>query len=157
MKIRLLAVGSRMPDWVEAGVEEYARRLPRDFRFEIREIPLVRRGKNADTARAVQQEGEAMLAALQRDERAIALDVKGRTLSTETMAQQLGSLRDEGVDLALLVGGPDGLAPSCLARAAASWSLSSLTLPHPLVRVLVAEQVYRAWSWLSGHPYHRAG
>lgn len=157
MKVRLLAVGSRMPAWVQAGVDEYARRLPSDFRFETREIPMVKRGKHVNTARAVEQEGEAVLAALHRDERVIALDVKGRMLSTEEMAQQLGKLRDESTNLALLVGGPEGLSPACLARASSCWSLSALTLPHPLVRVVMAEQIYRAWSWLNGHPYHRAG
>lgn len=156
MKITLIAAGTRMPAWVEAGTQEYLRRLPRDFELNIVEIPLSQRGKTTDLQRAVAREGEAMLAALGRRDLVVALDVKGRRLSTEEMAGAVGRVRDEGRDLALLVGGPEGLAPACLARADASWSLSDLTLPHPLVRVLVAEQVYRVWSLLHKHPYHRA-
>ncbi len=155
MRINLIAVGTRMPGWVEAGVDEYRKRLPPELALNIREIPLGKRGKNADIARAIAQEGEAMLAAIGARDRVVALEVKGRAWSTEQLAQQLAGWQMSGDDVALLVGGPDGLAPACVARATERWSLSPLTLPHPLVRVLLAEQLYRAWTINHNHPYHR--
>ena len=155
MRINLIAVGTRMPGWVEAGVDEYRKRLPPELTLNIREIALGKRGKNADIARAMAQEGEAMLAAIGARERVVALEVNGKPWSTEQLAQQLAGWQMGGDDVALLVGGPDGLAPACQARAHQRWSLSPLTLPHPLVRVLLAEQLYRAWSINSNHPYHR--
>ena len=156
MRIALIAVGTRMPAWVEDGVAEYSRRLPPEIRFEIRELALGKRGKNADIARAMAEEGDAMLAAIPARDRVIALDVRGRSLSTEQLAGKLAAWQMEGDDVSLLVGGPDGLDARCLDRAAEKWSLSALTLPHPLVRVLLAEQLYRAWSINQNHPYHRA-
>ena len=155
MRIKLLAVGTRMPGWVETGVAEYRKRLPAEFSLEIQEIALAKRGKNADIRRARQQEGEALLKAVPRDDLIVALDVTGRALSTEKLADTLGGWHDEGHNLSLLVGGPDGLDSSCLEQARQRWSLSAMTLPHPLVRVMLAEQIYRAWSILQGHPYHR--
>jgi 23S rRNA (pseudouridine1915-N3)-methyltransferase len=152
-RLRLLAVGTRMPGWVQEGFEDYRKRLPRDCALELREIALARRG--ADVARGVRDEGEALLAALDDDEFVVALEVGGRMLSTPDLATRLGSWRDEGQRVAFLVGGPEGLAEACRARAREQWSLSRLTLPHPLVRILLAEQLYRAWSLLAGHPYHR--
>lgn len=155
MRISVIAVGTRMPDWIEAGVAEYRKRLPPEIQFEIREIALAKRGKNADVARAIQQEGAAMLTAIGARDTVIALDVLGKTVSTESLAAALRDWQMRGDNISLLVGGPDGLAPECTARAAQRWSLSGLTLPHPLVRVLLAEQVYRAWSINNNHPYHR--
>ncbi len=155
MRIKLLAVGTRMPAWVESGVAEYRKRLPAEFSLDIQEIPLAKRGKNADIRRARQQEGEALLKAVPRDDLIVALDVTGRSLSTEKLAETLGGWYDEGHNVSLLVGGPDGLDPMCLQQAGQRWSLSAMTLPHPLVRVMLAEQIYRAWSILQGHPYHR--
>lgn len=153
MKLRVLAVGTRMPDWVTRGVDEYLKRLPRDFSVEIVEIAPGKRGKNADVARAIQ--GNAMLAKLRDQERVIALAVDGQHWSTERLAANADHWRQDGRDVALLVGGPDGLDPRLLSRAEQRWSLSALTLPHPLVRILLAEQLYRAWTLLAGHPYHR--
>jgi len=153
MKLRLIAVGTRMPDWVIAGMRDYAKRLPRDCPLELVEAPLARRG--ADVARGKQEEGDRQLAAVGSRDRVIALCVEGQRWSTPQLAERLDDWRLEGRDVAFLVGGPDGLSPACLERAELKWSLSPLTLPHGLVRVVVAEQLYRAWSILSGHPYHR--
>ncbi|GAA0621537.1 23S rRNA (pseudouridine(1915)-N(3))-methyltransferase RlmH [Halomonas beimenensis] len=155
MRVRLLAVGTRMPDWVTRGVEEYRKRLPRDFPLEVEEIAPGARGKNADTRRAVSQEAERIRARLRGDEHLVALEVGGKAWSTEQLARQAEDWRLEGRDVALLVGGPDGLDPSLSASADQHWSLSPLTLPHPLVRILLAEQLYRAWTLMVGHPYHR--
>ncbi len=155
MRIRLLAVGTRMPAWVTEGVEEYRKRLPRDFALEVEEIAPGQRGKNADVARAVAVEAERLQARLRGDERVVALEVGGKAWSTEQLAAQAEAWRLDGRDVALLVGGPDGLAPELSARADQRWSLSPLTLPHPLVRILLAEQLYRAWTLMVGHPYHR--
>lgn len=155
MRIRIIAVGTKMPDWVEKGYAEYAKRMPRDCVVELMELPLAQRGKNTDIARAMEKEGEAILAALGKGDQVIALDVKGSCWSTEQLAEQLAGWRMSGSNYCLLIGGPDGLAPQCLALANARWSLSALTLPHPLVRILVIEQLYRACTILQNHPYHK--
>ncbi len=157
MQINLIAVGTRMPGWVNDGYHEYARRMPQECSLRLTEIPLGQRGKAQPVERAVNEEGRRMLAAVGDRQRVIALDVKGRSWSTEQLADALCAWLQDGRDVALLVGGPDGLAASCLARAEQRWSLSPLTLPHPLVRVLLAEQLYRAWTLTCGHPYHRSG
>jgi 23S rRNA (pseudouridine1915-N3)-methyltransferase len=155
MQIRLVAVGTRMPAWVTAGYEEYAKRLPRECELVLKEIAPAKRGKNSDLARLREDEGERLLAALSRDEYVVALDVAGQAWSTPELAQDLRRWLENGRNVALLVGGPDGLFPACLQRADQIRSLSRLTFPHPIVRVIVAEQVYRAWSILQNHPYHR--
>ena len=153
MRIRLCAVGSRVPDWVSTGFEDYARRLPRENRLELLAVAAAdRRGGTPERWRA--EEAERLRQAAS-GARMIALDVRGRSLTTEQLAAQVDDWRMEGGDVALLVGGADGLAPELLAEARTRWSLSPLTLPHALVRVVVAEQVYRAWTLLTGHPYHR--
>ncbi len=158
MKIHLLAVGTRMPDWVKAGYADYAGRLPRECALNLVEIPAARRGQgqNPDLARLMRDEGERLLTAVPSGSRLLALDERGRHWDTAELAAQLAGWLREGRDLSLLVGGPDGLDPACRDRAEQLWALSRLTLPHPLVRVLVAEQLYRAWSLLHHHPYHRA-
>lgn len=155
MRLRLLAVGTRMPGWVDEGFGEYAKRLSGDISLELVEISAGKRTKGADLARLKEQEGEALLAAIKPQERVIALDVLGRSLSTGDMADTLKNWQVDGRPAALLVGGPEGLSRAVLERADEKWSLSRLTLPHPLVRIVIAEQVYRAWSLLKGHPYHR--
>ena len=155
MRIRLIAVGGKMPGWVSTAYDEYAKRLPADFRLELVELALGHRGKGADLARAIRSEGDAMLEAIPKGDRVIALTVDGRSWSTEQLAAQAEEWRMSGQNLSLLVGGPDGLDPRCVAAADQKWSLSALTLPHPLVRILLAEQIYRAWTLLQGHPYHK--
>ncbi|TCK17541.1 23S rRNA (pseudouridine1915-N3)-methyltransferase [Thiogranum longum] len=155
MQIHLIAVGTRMPGWVNDGYAEYARRLPRECSLKLNEIPLAKRSKSQPLSRAIEDEGRRMQAVIGKNHQVIALDVKGHGWSTDQLA---GALRDwmrDGRDVSLLVGGPDGLADDCLQAASQRWSLSPLTLPHPLVRVILAEQLYRAWSLNSGHPYHR--
>jgi len=154
MRIHLIAIGTRMPAWVQAGYQEYAKRLTSDCRLQLIEIEAGKRGKNADVSRILRDEGERMLAAIPPG-RVIALDVKGHAWSTPQLSQQIQKWQLEGDDISLLIGGPEGLAESCLARAEQKWSLSPLTFPHPLVRIIVAEQIYRAWGILKGHPYHR--
>lgn len=144
-----------MPSWVNTGYQEYAKRLPAYMQLQLQELPLGFRGSSADHRQAVQQEGQAMLATIGGQERVIALDVKGQPWSTEQLARQCADWQMDGRNVSLLVGGPNGLAPECLHRAEQKWSLSPLTLPHPLVRLLVAEQLYRAWSILQQHPYHK--
>lgn len=156
MHIYLLAAGTRQPAWINAGYDEFAKRLPPEYRLQLREIPLSAARQGAAVARAVSDEGKKMLSALPRGAEVVALDVHGRSFSSESLAKQLNRWLQAGRDLALLIGGPDGLAPECLQRAELKWSLSPLTLPHGLARVLVAEQLYRAWTILKGHPYHRA-
>ncbi|MEJ1353188.1 MAG: 23S rRNA (pseudouridine(1915)-N(3))-methyltransferase RlmH [Candidatus Sedimenticola sp. (ex Thyasira tokunagai)] len=156
MRIHLISVGNKMPRWVQEGYQEYAKRMPQECSLQLVEIAPGHRGKSADVARTVRDEGERMLKAIPRNCRVMALDVKGKAWSTEQLSSQLGGWMGEGQDLALLVGGPEGLAAECLQRADNRWSLSPLTMPHPLVRVVVAEQLYRAWSLLRNHPYHRA-
>jgi 23S rRNA (pseudouridine1915-N3)-methyltransferase len=142
---------------VDAGYEEYARRLGPEIRLELVEIALGKRsGAGGDAATARADEGRRMLAKVEPRTFLCALDVKGRAHDTESLSRWLASRLADGRDLALLVGGPDGLDPACLARADERWSLSPLTLPHGLVRVVVAEALYRAASLLKGHPYHRA-
>jgi len=155
MRITVIAVGTRMPRWVQAGVDEYTRRLPRELQVDWREIPLARRGRGGPAGQAVAREGEHMLRALPAGDRVIALDIGGRRLSTDALAAELEHWRMSGDNHSVLIGGPDGLAGDCLARADVRWSLSDLTLPHPLVRVLLAEQLYRAWTITANHPYHR--
>lgn len=155
MKIRLIAVGTKMPAWVVSGYSEYAKRLPNEVSLECREIPLSKRSKSLDIERAIQREGDAMLAAVGKGDKIIALDVNGKMWDTHQLAHQLGDWQLSGRNISLLIGGPEGLSSQCRQAAEQRWSLSPLTLPHPLVRVLVAEQLYRAWTILNNHPYHR--
>jgi 23S rRNA (pseudouridine1915-N3)-methyltransferase len=155
MKIHILTVGDRAPAWVEAGYDEYAKRLTTPLRLVLREIKAGRRTKGADIARVVNGEGERLLAAVPKGSYVVALDRMGRELSTEDLAAELRARMARGGDVALLIGGPEGLSDDCQARADARWSLSRLTLAHPLVRVVVDEQIYRAWSIINELPYHR--
>ena len=155
MQIHIIAVGERMPAWVDAGYQEYAKRLPRECRLILHEVPAGRRTKGADLRRLIEQEGQRQLAAIPPGARVIALDRGGKQMDTEALAAEMKRRMTSGDDLALLIGGPEGLAPACLARADGRWALSALTLAHPVVRVVLAEQLYRAWSIIRNLPYHR--
>ena len=156
MKIRIIAVGSKMPAWVEAGIEEYRKRLPQEFSFAITEMPLAARSKNSSAEAAREKEAQGIKDAIGKQDYVVALDVKGASLGTESMAEAMTRIRDAGQNLSILIGGPDGLADSCLHAADARWSLSALTFPHPIVRIVLAEQLYRIWSILNRQPYHRS-
>lgn len=155
MRIRVIAVGSRMPAWVRAGVDEYAVRLGPALKLELLEVDAGNRRPGAPAVRAIAEEGRRVLAALRPRERVVALDERGREMSTSELARWLEGRMGSGEDLACCIGGPDGHAPEVLARAALTWSLSRLTLPHALVRIVLVEQLYRAQSLLANHPYHR--
>jgi 23S rRNA (pseudouridine1915-N3)-methyltransferase len=156
MKFHLIAVSQRVPDWIEQGYYEFAKRLPVEHRINLIEIAASKRHKNSDARRLLEREAQQMTAAIPKSAIVIALDVSGQQLSTQQLAQQFSVWQREGRDVALLVGGPDGLAPDCVARAQFVWSLSLLTFPHALVRIMIAEQLYRAWSINNEHPYHRS-
>ena len=156
MKARLIAVGDRAPEWVATGYADYARRLAHTLPLELVEIPPGLRGKQRDTARAIHDEGQRVLAALPKSAHLVLLDGGGRLHDSMQLAQRLESWRGQGRDLAFAIGGPEGHAPEVRAAAGEAWSLGKLTLPHMLVRLIVAEQLFRAMSILTGHPYHRA-
>jgi 23S rRNA (pseudouridine1915-N3)-methyltransferase len=154
MKIRLLCVGTRVPGWVAEGYAAFANRLPKDTALVLEEVPASRR--HDDVRRCIEEEGQRLLSRVALDDCVIALDERGAAWSSVDLSQRLAAWRRDGRDVVLLVGGPDGLSDTCRVRATGSWSLSAATLPHALVRILVAEQIYRAWTLLTGHPYHRA-
>ena len=156
MKCRLIAAGTRLPDWVNAGFLEYQKRLRAPLVLELEEIPVATRRAGENPQRAIAREGANMLAALGPKDHVVALEVSAPQRSTEAVSIWLAERLRAAKPLALLIGGPDGLAPECIERADESWSLSPLTLPHALVRIVVAEQLYRAMSLLAGHPYHRS-
>ncbi len=153
MKVVLHAVGRRMPDWVERGVAEYVKRLPAHWKFVLREHPQARGDDGATRSR---REGATLLDALDARAHVVALDERGRSHDTAAVAGRLAAWSALGKPLELVIGGPDGLDDAVRARADETWSLSPLTFPHPLVRVLVLEQLYRADSLAAGHPYHRS-
>lgn len=155
MRIRLIAVGSKMPVWIQEGYQEYSSRLSQDVRLELVEIPLGRRSKNAEVGRLQERESNQMLDAIGQYDKVISLDIIGCSWSTEQLSDKMAGWLQSGCNISLMIGGPEGLHDSCINRADSRWSLSPLTLPHPLVRIIVAEQVYRAWSILKRHPYHK--
>ena len=156
MKARLIAVGERAPAWVADGFAEYRKRLSHWLPLELVEIEPGLRGKGRDAARAMSDEGQRVLAAIPKGAHVVALDGRGRAHSSEQLAQRMETWRGAGRDLCFLIGGPEGHAAEILARADETWSLGPLTLPHMLVRLVLAEQLYRANAMLANHPYHRA-
>lgn len=155
MRIKLIAVGTRMPAWVEQGYAEYAQRMPNLCSLELHEIAAKKRGKNADTVRILRDEGLALKAAVPSGALTIALDRKGKHLDTEQLAVHLQNWIDASQDVAILIGGPEGIDPDYLQSVGTKWSLSAMTFAHPVVRVMLAEQLYRAWSINANLPYHR--
>ena len=155
MNIELLAVGTRSPAWVASGYEEYKSRFPRDWQLNVKEIPVSKLGKSAKAEDQKAEESRRLLAAVKPDRRLVALDVTGDMWSIEQLAKNLDEWPQDYRGVQLMIGGPDGLSASCLKAAHNIWSLSRLTFPHFMVRVLLAEQLYRAWSIISHHPYHR--
>ncbi len=155
MIIRILAIGTKMPAWVNDGFNEYAKRISGSLSLELLEISAEKRFKTADIQRLTEKEGDKLLTAIKPTHKVIALDVKGASWSTEQLSTHLQKWQTDGRNIDLLIGGPDGLADACLEKAELKWSLSPLTLPHPLVRIVLAEQIYRALSILQHHPYHR--
>ncbi len=155
MRITVHSVAGKMPRWVDDAVGEYAKRLPRELKLQWRDVPLAGRSASADGEVLRTREGEALLKGVSEGDHCVALDGRGKPWSTEQLAEQLEAWMMQGQPLSLFIGGPDGLSPDCLARARQRWSLGPLTLPHPLVRVVLIEQLYRAWTLTIGHPYHR--
>lgn len=156
MNIHLITIGQKMPEWVETGFAEYAKRLPECCALNLIELPMPARSKNQSVDQLKQKEAALIEKAIPKGALVIALDEYGQEVSTVGLSRKLAQWLEGGQDVALLVGGPDGLDGSLLQKARWTWSLSKLTFPHPLVRILVAEQLYRAWSVLNHHPYHRS-
>src|SRR3972149_1037127 len=156
MRLIVAAVGERMPRWVDEGVAEYAQRFPRKARLELVAVRPERRGATRTVAQVLAAEGKRLAARLPAGGRRVALDERGRGGTPGELAKLLERWLPEGRDVAFLVGGPDGLDPALKAAAEVQLRLSSLTLPHALVRVVLAEQLYRALAILDNHPYHRA-
>ena len=153
--MRVIAIGTRMPGWVTEGSDEYLKRMPRELSVEWVELPASKRTRDTAELRML-DEATAIERRLKPQDLIVALDIDGKTVSTENIADALSSWQAEGAKVAFIIGGPDGLHPTLKARAVARWSLGRITLPHPLVRVILAEQLYRACSINAGHPYHRA-
>lgn len=156
MHIRLLAVGDRQPSWVDEAFGIYTERFPREWKFRLDLMPTVRRNKNDKSRQAMEAEGEQILAKLNSAEQVVLLDERGKEFSSKDLANRMSDWQGDGRDLCFVIGGPDGVSDSVHQRADVRWSLSQLTLPHGLARVLFAEQLYRAHSLQTGHPYHRA-
>jgi len=154
--IRLLAVGDRQPSWVDDAVGIYTERFPREWKFQLDTIPTVRRSKNDKSRQAMQAEGEQIAAKLSSTEQVVLLDERGLQLTSKSLAAKLTDWQSDGRDLCFIIGGPDGVSDAVRERANMMWSLSQLTLPHGMARALLSEQLYRAWSLQTGHPYHRA-
>jgi 23S rRNA (pseudouridine1915-N3)-methyltransferase len=155
LKVSVIAVGTKMPEWIQNGCHEYSKRFPSEFKLRTIEIPLGARSKNQSSKKAIDQEAVAIMKVLAEKDFLVALDVDGQSITTSKLAENLGNWQMQGLNICFLIGGPDGLSESCLERANMTWSLSDLTLPHSLARILVLEQIYRAWTITTNHPYHR--
>lgn len=156
MKINLIATGNKMPDWVNLASDDFSKRLPNEIKINSILLPLIKRGKNPDIPRIVRDESRKLLAAAPKDSLLVVLDVLGKPVTTMKLSSILDTWLQQGQDVSIIIGGPDGLSDELIASASLKLSLSALTFPHPLVRVILLEQIYRAWSILNNHPYHRA-
>ena len=155
MRFSIIAVGEKMPGWVTDACQEYAKRLQGSFQVKLLELPLAKRSKNSDTAKAIRDESSALLQAIPAGDKVIALDLRGKHWSTPDLANKIANWQMAGDHVSFLIGGPDGFDDRCINTAQECWALSKLTLPHPVVRIVLYEQLYRAWSILNHHPYHR--
>jgi 23S rRNA (pseudouridine1915-N3)-methyltransferase len=155
VRVRVIAVGSRMPKWVREAYGDYITRLGAALKISLVEIEPGPRSAGRPPQKALESEAQKLLAAVRKDEYVVVLDERGVEMTTRELAAWLKNRMQEGRDLAFLIGGPDGFAPEVLGRSDLKWSLSRLTFPHALVRVVLAEQLYRAHSVLANHPYHR--
>ena len=144
-----------MPTWIGSGFFEYAKRLPKNYQLNLIEIPALKRTKSTNVKQIIEEEGLQLLATAPKNTLIIALDEHGKEWTTLELTKKLDTWHNEQQDISLLIGGPDGLSSDCLRKAQATWSLSKLTLPHQLVKIFIAEQIYRAWSIINKHPYHR--
>ncbi|MBE9559499.1 MAG: 23S rRNA (pseudouridine(1915)-N(3))-methyltransferase RlmH [Proteobacteria bacterium] len=156
MKINLIAIGNKMPDWVNAASDDFVKRLPAEIKINPILLPLIKRGKNPDIPRIVRDESRKILNAVPKDSQLVVLDVRGRAVTTMKLSALLETWLQQGQDVSIVIGGPDGVSDELLSKASMKLSLSALTFPHPLVRVILLEQIYRAWSIINNHPYHRA-
>ncbi len=156
MHIRLIAVGDRQPSWVDDAVDNYSQRLPRQWKFRLDAVTTAQRSKNNDPSVAVEMEGIKVLEILKAVEQVVVLDERGSEMSSIGLAEKLSSWQALGRDLSFVIGGPDGVSKAITERADFRWALSRLTLPHGLARVLLVEQLYRAWTISTAHPYHRS-
>ena len=145
-----------MPDWVDDASNDFIKRLPAEIRINSILLPLIKRGKNPDIPRIVRDESRKLLAAVPKNSQLVVLDVLGRSVTTMKFSSMLEGWLQQGQDISIIIGGPDGVSDELLSKASVKLSLSGLTFPHPLVRVILLEQIYRAWSILNNHPYHRA-
>jgi len=155
MVIHFITVGQKMPKWVQEGYAEYAKRLPKSCAIKLVELPMAQRGKTGSVDKYKAEEAKKILAAVPKGAMLIVLDEHGQQVTTKGLAENLEDWLASGQDVALVVGGPDGLEQSLIQQARWKWGLSKLTMPHTMVRILVAEQIYRAYSVINNHPYHR--
>lgn len=155
LKITLITLGNKMPDWITQGSNDYAKRFNDGIHVKIIEIPLIRRNKSSDLTRILEKESALIKEALPTGAHIIALDVEGKSFSSEQLALKITQLQQTTSHLCFLIGGPEGLSQKILEGCNERWSLSKLTLPHPLVRIILLETLYRAWSIINNHPYHK--
>jgi len=155
MKLKILAVGQKMPNWVSSGYKEYEKRMPRECSLELVEIQPMKRSKQSNLAKVIEEEGKKILSSIKDSDYVVALELMGKQWSTATVAKKLSTWQGVNPSIIFIIGGPDGLSDGCLQRANEQWCLSQLTFPHPLVRIILAEQLYRGWSLMNNHPYHR--
>ena len=155
MKVSIITLGNKMPDWVQSGFTEYQKRLKPTIDLQLKELPLIKRSNNSERQKILQQEHAQIISQLKPNSHNVALDSRGKQYSSETLAEQLAFWQQLGKPINILIGGPEGYHPETLSHTHEQWSLSKLTFPHPLVRIILAEQLYRAQCILKGHPYHK--
>ena len=156
MQIEVIAIGQNMPSWVDDACEKYKTRLPKNFQLKFKSLPIIKRNKSSNISKIIVQESLSITKAIHKNSYCIALDAVGKQFNTEQMAAQFNKIQTNFSHITFLIGGPDGLSQEIKNNANAIWSLSNLTYAHPVVRVVLSEQIYRCWSYNQGHPYHRA-